>query len=245
MPHRPDIHRWYCTAGWQRRRAHQLMIEPLCRLCLEAGRVTPATVADHVEPHRGDLTRSSSVRSAACAPTATMGSTGIMPRAHRSARTAPLPTRTIRGTRARRGRPSTPAAYCGEVVSRAAGAGIKRLEAAEHRPRPAGGDFKRDATRTRPHQMGKAKAHGCFSTPKISSSITSRGTNHSEGSRGNSRVAPTTDSLAGGAPIGPASPSPERGERSPSQEWRQQPKQDRSRAPSPSFRAARRPGYLT
>src|SRR5262249_53706994 len=82
MPHRPDVHRWYCTAGWQRRRAHQLLVEPLCRLCLEAGRVTPATVADHVEPHRGDLTRSSSVRSAACAPTATMGSTGIMPRAH-------------------------------------------------------------------------------------------------------------------------------------------------------------------
>ena len=72
----------------------------------------------------------------------------------------------------------------------------------------------------RPHQMGKAKAHRCF--PKISSSITSRGTNHSEGSRGNSRVAPTTDSLAGGGPIAPASPSPERGERSPSQEWRQQ-----------------------
>src|SRR5215471_19128680 len=76
--------------------------------------------------------------------------------------------------------------------------------------------------RTRPHQMGKAKAHRCFSTPKISSSITSRGTNHSEGSRGNSRVAPTTDGLAGGGPIAPASPSPERGERSPSQEWRQQ-----------------------
>src|SRR5262249_28210475 len=59
------------------------------------------------------------------------------------------------------------------------------------------------------------------STPKISSSITRRGTNPAEGSRGNSRVAPTTDSLAG-APISPASPSPERGERSPSQEWRQQ-----------------------
>jgi 5-methylcytosine-specific restriction endonuclease McrA len=54
MPHRPEVHRWYCTASWQRRRAHQLHIEPLCRLCLEAGRVTPATVADHIEPHRGD-----------------------------------------------------------------------------------------------------------------------------------------------------------------------------------------------
>ena len=59
--------------------------------------------------------------------------------------------------------------------------------------------------------------------PKISSSITRRDTNHSEGSRGDSRVAPMTDSLAG-APIAPASPSPpspERGERSPSQEWQQ------------------------
>jgi len=56
MPHAPHIRRWYCTAGWQRRRVHQLMIEPLCRLCLEAGRVTPATVCDHVVPHRGDFT---------------------------------------------------------------------------------------------------------------------------------------------------------------------------------------------
>jgi len=32
------------------------MIEPLCRLCLEAGRVTLATVADYVVPHRGDFT---------------------------------------------------------------------------------------------------------------------------------------------------------------------------------------------
>jgi hypothetical protein len=32
------------------------MIEPLCRLCLEAGLATPATVADHVTPHRGDYT---------------------------------------------------------------------------------------------------------------------------------------------------------------------------------------------
>jgi 5-methylcytosine-specific restriction endonuclease McrA len=30
-----------------------LRTEPLCRICLEAGRVTPATVADHIEPHRG------------------------------------------------------------------------------------------------------------------------------------------------------------------------------------------------
>ena len=42
--------------------------------------------------------RSGWVRSAACVLIATTGSTPPMPRAHRSARTARLPTRTIRGT---------------------------------------------------------------------------------------------------------------------------------------------------
>src|SRR5262245_19366327 len=109
------------------------MIEPLCRLCLEAGRVTPATGGGGLQ----------TIRSGAAQTAATA-------------------------------------------------------------------------------QNWQGKGPSVFSTPKISSSITSRGTNHSEGSRGNSRVAPTTDSLAVGAPIAPASPSPERGERSPSQEWRQQ-----------------------
>jgi hypothetical protein len=31
------------------------MIEPLCRLCSEAGHVTAARVADHITPHRGDF----------------------------------------------------------------------------------------------------------------------------------------------------------------------------------------------
>ena len=84
-----------------------------------------------------------------------------------------------------------PKPYMAEKLSsgREAG-GFKRLEAARRRSR-------------RPHQMGKAKAHRCFSTPKISSSITSRGTNHSEGSRGNSRVAPTTDALVGARRLRP------------------------------------------
>jgi hypothetical protein len=56
MPDRQEIHRWYCSANWQRRRAHQLRIEPLCRICLEMGRVTPATVADQIENHEGDYT---------------------------------------------------------------------------------------------------------------------------------------------------------------------------------------------
>src|SRR5215831_3516542 len=98
MPHRPEVHRWYGTASWARRRAHQLMIEPLCRLCLQHGIVTPATVADHVTPHRGDFTAFRFGQAAACAPTATTGSTGIMPHGHESARMTRLPTPTTPGT---------------------------------------------------------------------------------------------------------------------------------------------------
>lgn len=39
---------------WSKKRARQLKLEPLCRLCFEAGRLTSATVADHIEPHRDD-----------------------------------------------------------------------------------------------------------------------------------------------------------------------------------------------
>jgi 5-methylcytosine-specific restriction protein A len=39
---------------WFRIRDHQLAVEPLCAACLKASRITPATVADHVEPHGGD-----------------------------------------------------------------------------------------------------------------------------------------------------------------------------------------------
>jgi len=45
----------YGHARWRRRRAHQLRAEPLCAFCTRLGRTVPATVADHVEPHRGDL----------------------------------------------------------------------------------------------------------------------------------------------------------------------------------------------
>jgi 5-methylcytosine-specific restriction protein A len=54
MP-RPEIHRWYKTASWLRRRRHQLRLEPLCRTCLDQGRSTPATVADHHPPHKNDF----------------------------------------------------------------------------------------------------------------------------------------------------------------------------------------------
>lgn len=45
---------WYKTARWLRMRAAQLRREPLCRYCMERGRTTAATVADHRTPHRGD-----------------------------------------------------------------------------------------------------------------------------------------------------------------------------------------------
>jgi len=46
---------WYELERWRRLRRMQLRAEPLCRMCLERdGRVVVATVADHVEPHRGD-----------------------------------------------------------------------------------------------------------------------------------------------------------------------------------------------
>ncbi len=49
-------HHLYNTRRWRKRRARQLAEHPLCRLCMEirGGKVTAATVADHVVPHRGD-----------------------------------------------------------------------------------------------------------------------------------------------------------------------------------------------
>ena len=39
---------------WQKARAVFLREHPLCVRCLQAGKATPATVVDHVKPHRGD-----------------------------------------------------------------------------------------------------------------------------------------------------------------------------------------------
>ena len=38
---------------WRRYRLAQLRAEPLCRFCLDLGRLTPATVVDHIRRHRG------------------------------------------------------------------------------------------------------------------------------------------------------------------------------------------------
>src|SRR5215469_3487641 len=45
----------YRKHRWKKRARAQLRAEALCRLCLERGIVTPATIADHVEPHKGDV----------------------------------------------------------------------------------------------------------------------------------------------------------------------------------------------
>ena len=49
-------HALYNTSKWKRLRVLQLTAHPLCKLCLERGTPTVATVVDHVVPHRGDRT---------------------------------------------------------------------------------------------------------------------------------------------------------------------------------------------
>jgi 5-methylcytosine-specific restriction protein A len=40
---------------WQQARIRYLRANPLCRYCDRQGRARPATVVDHVTPHRNDL----------------------------------------------------------------------------------------------------------------------------------------------------------------------------------------------
>ena len=49
-----ELKRPYDHRRWRKRAKAQLRLEPLCWMCLAKGIVTAATVADHVEPHRGD-----------------------------------------------------------------------------------------------------------------------------------------------------------------------------------------------
>jgi hypothetical protein len=43
---------WYGWQRWRKRARHQLREHPLCAMCLQQGIVVPATVADHVVPHK-------------------------------------------------------------------------------------------------------------------------------------------------------------------------------------------------
>lgn len=49
-----DWHHLYDTKQWKALRLYQLGAEPLCRLCKQAEKLTPACIADHVVPHKGD-----------------------------------------------------------------------------------------------------------------------------------------------------------------------------------------------
>jgi 5-methylcytosine-specific restriction protein A len=49
--------RWYKTTRWKTLRLARLQADPLCAFCKRDGRVTAATVVDHVHPHRGDERR--------------------------------------------------------------------------------------------------------------------------------------------------------------------------------------------
>lgn len=39
---------------WQKARQTFLGRNPLCSICQKAGRITPASIVDHIVPHRGD-----------------------------------------------------------------------------------------------------------------------------------------------------------------------------------------------
>lgn len=49
---RPNKESRYHTTRWRKARILQLMREPLCRICMEADRVTAAEMVDHIKPVR-------------------------------------------------------------------------------------------------------------------------------------------------------------------------------------------------
>ena len=54
MSSRFERQKLYKSSRWRRARVAFLAEHPVCKLCLNVGKVTPATVVDHVTPHRGD-----------------------------------------------------------------------------------------------------------------------------------------------------------------------------------------------
>lgn len=58
----------YNSRAWRKRRLYQLRHEPLCRYCLRVGVVTEATVADHIEPHKGDMVKFAGPLQSLCKP---------------------------------------------------------------------------------------------------------------------------------------------------------------------------------
>lgn len=56
-PRSAEYHHLYNSRRWRRIRAQQLEAQPFCVFCRGEGRLIPATVCDHIEPHRGDVAR--------------------------------------------------------------------------------------------------------------------------------------------------------------------------------------------
>ena len=48
-------HHLYHRKAWKQLRLDQLAKQPLCVFCSQAGKLTPATVVDHITPHKGNL----------------------------------------------------------------------------------------------------------------------------------------------------------------------------------------------
>lgn len=46
---------FYNSQRWRNLRLVHLASEPLCRMCKQEGRLTPATICDHIVPHKGDV----------------------------------------------------------------------------------------------------------------------------------------------------------------------------------------------
>jgi 5-methylcytosine-specific restriction endonuclease McrA len=47
--------RLYDTVQWRKVAKRFLFAHPLCLFCNRMGRISPATVVDHIVPHKGDL----------------------------------------------------------------------------------------------------------------------------------------------------------------------------------------------
>src|SRR5699024_6125985 len=52
---RGSAHKRGYDRKWRKARRKYLMHNPLCVHCMEEGRQTPATVVDHIQPHKGDM----------------------------------------------------------------------------------------------------------------------------------------------------------------------------------------------
>lgn len=52
---RNEYNHLYQTTKWRNIRKHFLIANPLCAMCQADGFYTPATVCDHINPHKGNL----------------------------------------------------------------------------------------------------------------------------------------------------------------------------------------------